>query len=776
MAAFASPDATGKLETLFGPTLLGKRDGEVKELPTQDALSGMKAICVYMSAHWCPPCRGFTPKFAAIYNELQEKLKASTAGEGGFEVVFVSCDRNEEQFNEYFAEMPWLALPFANESPLRDAMMNTFSVQGIPHVAIISQDGTVLVDDAVGLLAKHGSKSFPFSKERLAELSQEEDRAKQALLKDVLGDFSTFGTAERNTPSGGKEVPVSELFGASKVFLVQIGEARPGDPMQKELSAAYTSLQESTPGALEAVFLPWKDEEEEHSHEEGHHACGDGDSCHHKKTKSPNVPFPIVKTRPSQKVKDALNTLLGGVEAPHLAVFGKDDNGIPSVLVSDAYRAVRQYGTKGYPWTEARMDELKAEADARREALSKKQKNLEFLGPQLLVSSRMKEALATVDPTLKKESNSNTTTDGDEGEAAAAAAAALTTVQTSAVTEENKVVGLYFSAHWCGPCRRFTPELVKVYEELQAKDEKFEIIFLSSDKDDEAFREYFGTMPWLALPYELRELKDDLSSIFKVNGIPTLALVKGDGTLITSEGRKAVGYGAEYYPWGPEELKRGEEAAAAKAAKEKAEMEAAEDAAMAAQEASGAKAVVRRLRGVKGRGCSFNAEDSTVTFRGFTTVGVPSCSVAAGKKAYYEIEVVKLSGGVPQIGWADENFERGDEATGEGVGDGSHSWGVDGVRKLKWHPPEPEQWGSAWKEGDVIGLAADMSADKRSLSCSVNGSYDAPNGVFYENIKCADTGIYPALTAGGFVLRYNFGASPFKFAPPAEDYVALAEM
>ena len=34
-------------------------------------------------------------------------------------------------------------------------------------------------------------------------------------------------------------------------------------------------------------------------------------------------------------------------------------------------------------------------------------------------------------------------------------------------TEEllkDKVVGIYFSAHWCPPCRSFTPELIKTYK------------------------------------------------------------------------------------------------------------------------------------------------------------------------------------------------------------------------------------------------------------------------------------------------------------------------
>ena len=83
------------------------------------------------------------------------------------------------------------------------------------------------------------------------------------------------------------------------------------------------------------------------------------------------------------------------------------------------------------------------------------------------------------------------------------------------------VVGLYFSAHWCPPCRGFTPKLAETYTKIkEAGDKPFEIVFISSDKDQEQFDSYFAEMPWLALPFEQRDLKAKLSKKFKVNGIP----------------------------------------------------------------------------------------------------------------------------------------------------------------------------------------------------------------------------------------------------------------
>ena len=44
------------------------------------------------------------------------------------------------------------------------------------------------------------------------------------------------------------------------------------------------------------------------------------------------------------------------------------------------------------------------------------------------------------------------------------------------------MVGLYFSAHWCPPCRGFTPRLAKEYERMKGEGKKIEIVFISSDK------------------------------------------------------------------------------------------------------------------------------------------------------------------------------------------------------------------------------------------------------------------------------------------------------
>eukprot|EP01106_Pelomyxa_sp_JSP_P005270 TRINITY_DN1835_c0_g1_i12.p1 TRINITY_DN1835_c0_g1~~TRINITY_DN1835_c0_g1_i12.p1 ORF type:complete len:576 (-),score=190.46 TRINITY_DN1835_c0_g1_i12:66-1793(-) len=123
-------------------------------------------------------------------------------------------------------------------------------------------------------------------------------------------------------------------------------------------------------------------------------------------------------------------------------------------------------------------------------------------------------------------------------------------VPIAEVASSSQVVGLYFSAHWCGPCRGFTPRLAAVYKEIRDAGNRFQIVFVSSDSDEAAFNEYFGEMPWLALPYADRETKDSLSKKYDVKGIPSLVMVDSTGNELMRNARGAVAqFGAKAWPF-----------------------------------------------------------------------------------------------------------------------------------------------------------------------------------------------------------------------------------
>lgn len=130
-------------------------------------------------------------------------------------------------------------------------------------------------------------------------------------------------------------------------------------------------------------------------------------------------------------------------------------------------------------------------------------------------------------------------------------------VKTEEALKEAKYVGIYFSAHWCPPCRGFTPKLAEYYK-ADLKSKGMEIVFASSDQDEKAFTDYFAEMPWLALPYSERDLKEKLSKKYKVRGIPSFVVLDGsNGEVITTEGRAKVSEDpkGEELPWKPKALK-----------------------------------------------------------------------------------------------------------------------------------------------------------------------------------------------------------------------------
>jgi thiol-disulfide isomerase/thioredoxin len=128
---------------------------------------------------------------------------------------------------------------------------------------------------------------------------------------------------------------------------------------------------------------------------------------------------------------------------------------------------------------------------------------------------------------------------------------------TNVALQGKKVVGLYFSADWCGPCRQFTPELVNFYNKINSrrgKKNEFEIVWISRCRSIDAFGQYFTQMGgWLALPpNEATGARGQyLGEKFGVKGIPTLVLLDEIGNLITTDARNKIPYDKAGigFPW-----------------------------------------------------------------------------------------------------------------------------------------------------------------------------------------------------------------------------------
>ena len=108
-----------------------------------------------------------------------------------------------------------------------------------------------------------------------------------------------------------------------------------------------------------------------------------------------------------------------------------------------------------------------------------------------------------------------------------------------------KYIAVYFSAHWCGPCRAFTPELVKFYDAAKRrKHDDFELIFVSLDTSEDAMHGYMTEegMNFPALKYDERASASDIMK-YAGPSIPRLVVLDSNGKVLadTFEGETFKG-------------------------------------------------------------------------------------------------------------------------------------------------------------------------------------------------------------------------------------------
>ncbi|CAF1163296.1 unnamed protein product [Rotaria sordida] len=348
-----------KLNELLGEELVrhNESDDESSRISTSQ-LNG-KTLVLYFSAHWCQPCRHFTPKLAKAFKEVNDDIKNK------LDIVFVSCDENQEDFNEYFKEMPWKALSFSDRDHSKK-LGEKFNVNGIPCLVVVSPSLEIITSDGV-------DEIYGAPKEALRKWSQ-----------------------------------------GKRLFWTR-------EPRNDEYVWEYTNCTECFMKPLVGL----------------RHGC----------------------TNKECQI-DLCETCLSK---------NKHEHPLVEYLIPD-----RQYS----------LEKL-------------------LLSIPYLLDPKTEEKIET--KTMLK--------------------------------NDIKSVGFYFSAHWCPPCRRFTPELVEIYKRAQTNSHPFHIIFISCDEDQESFNSYRSEMPWPAAPMNSGAVP---AEYFQFSGIPSLIVVSSNGTILSRRGHEDV--------------------------------------------------------------------------------------------------------------------------------------------------------------------------------------------------------------------------------------------
>lgn len=99
---------------------------------------------------------------------------------------------------------------------------------------------------------------------------------------------------------------------------------------------------------------------------------------------------------------------------------------------------------------------------------------------------------------------------------------------------KQNYIAFYFSAHWCPPCRKFTPVLVDFYKKNKKKT-NFEVIFYSYDKSEKGMYDYMKEMKmlWPAVKYDMRG-KLGIEEKYAGRGIPHLVVVDNKGEVVSN--------------------------------------------------------------------------------------------------------------------------------------------------------------------------------------------------------------------------------------------------
>ena len=123
-----------------------------------DNLKG-KLVAIYFSAHWCPPCKAFTPKLVAFRDKNEAEL----------EVVFVSSDKSQQEKDKYMQEtqMKWPTVPFRSKSGMD--LKQKFGVRGIPTLVVLSPKGNTVSTTARMEVTKDPDKCIEAWKKAAAE-------------------------------------------------------------------------------------------------------------------------------------------------------------------------------------------------------------------------------------------------------------------------------------------------------------------------------------------------------------------------------------------------------------------------------------------------------------------------------------------------------------------------------------------------------------------------------------------------------------------------------
>ncbi|CAM4800677.1 unnamed protein product [Rotaria magnacalcarata] len=512
-----------------------------------------KTIGLYFSGHWCGPSRAYTQKLAEIYKSIYENVKDN------FEIVFISSDRDQSSFDSYYNGMPWKALPFS-EQTRADEIKNNYDVRTLPRLDILSPTGEVLYSNCINEVSSEGAEFFRqwyCAKEKPTKtIVKAETTTTKAVTTTVFIELFGEQLLEHSADESSQTttyMPTSKLEGKTVGLYFSGHWCRPSREFTVKLAEAYKNAYEYVEDKFEIVFVSWDNEENAYEN-------------FYKEMPWKALPFAVKtfdssSTSANQQVitttttTTAFNQLLGyrllqhdGHECAQTTNYVNTTvlEGKTVALYFSAHwcRHSREFTVKLVEAYKSVYDDVKDKFeivflswDNEESVFENFYKDMPWKAlPFSVVNQNVTTimniaATKNITTSLKTKPTEMTALTLLLGEqllqhSAEGKFQLNTYISTSEL--EGKTIALYFSAQWCQPSREFTLKLVEIYKSVykDVKD-KFEIVFISYDKDDKCFDSYYKQMPWKALP-------------FFVGGIPCLVVLSATGQILCSNGVQEV--------------------------------------------------------------------------------------------------------------------------------------------------------------------------------------------------------------------------------------------
>nr|GMC47825.1 probable nucleoredoxin 2 isoform X1 [Ipomoea batatas] len=329
-------------------SLLATKDRDFLLSPsgTQVKISELrsKVIGIYFSANWYAPCKKFTEVLVSVYKQFSRYYTS------GFEIVFVSSDEDSEAFAAYRASMPWLAIPFS-DLETKKALNQRFNVEGIPCLVVLqpnnNKDDDAIVYDGVELVYRYGVEAFPFTKERLEKLREEErEKHEKQTLKDLLTNSNrdfVFGH------SAMEKVPVNSLTGKTIGLFFSAKWCVPGLKFTSKLISVYQKIKQ---GLVEGEDFEIVYVSSDHGEMEF--------EAYFQAMPWLALPFGDPNAKNLRKYFD-----IRGI--PSLVILGPDGK----TLSKQGRNLICLYKENAYPFTRARMEALERQMDEEAKRLPK---------------------------------------------------------------------------------------------------------------------------------------------------------------------------------------------------------------------------------------------------------------------------------------------------------------------------------------------------------------------------------------------------------------------